>query len=707
MKRLRKKLLAAAMSLLTLSASTLSPQLLSFSEPMKAEAAYSYNATSIKINGVTYKKKPGNLNWEDGAVAAVAANQSTITIQETIPLVKDNGTKVDAPVTTIGDNFAKGLTNLKKLEIPASIDTIGYNVAYNCDNLETVDFKTTKVEYIDSTFLLGSEYYYTRYWENFDKNGGHVCVGEWLLRYNTEDTRSKVIVKSLSKNGIKKIAAGAFSACSPKLTTVDLSGITHINRYGLGECNPKYYPLLRGTSFSPNCIGTLLNTGSLESLDASSIEGTTYYRKEKLAHKNDTVLYPMVLGKVLYQIIPGSSKGTLDLSKYNNSYDKMDKVQYINCELFPDKFNKYIFPRNFKKFNGLYIPSLKHSAGVQYFNNPSSKTAVDLQKRILDAAYGRTTLNKYDKQFIANTFMQMTGGDNTDASLAITKTQNPYLFGIMEPLGKKFLEDKCLVNPAQKPTDAWSQYNTVRKVICGIRNNDTVNYVSYEKGGAGNAATELVNMLTGASDRRGVICRDYADLFQFLMGLMGITTEKVTSETHEWNTVKIMDGKAEHWFNIDSTKSWSTSNTNFMTNDTVFQLGKPGHVPKKSATLGTQTGWHKCSEGRGDVNRDGKINSADANLILEYYVDEMMGMVSNSLNPYQKVLADVDCNGDVDSADATLILNYYTDVVSKKITNKALETYIAEQNLKEDSAGKIPRQYPHWSAAETAIWKKK
>ena len=62
----------------------------------------------------------------------------------------------------------------------------------------------------------------------------------------------------------------------------------------------------------------------------------------------------------------------------------------------------------------------------------------------------------------------------------------------------------------------------------------------------------------------------------------------------------------------------------------------------------------------GDVNSDGFVDSADAQLTLNAYV-EVMSMNPMPLTDEQKDLADVDLNGEVDVTDAQAILIYYTE----------------------------------------------
>lgn len=60
----------------------------------------------------------------------------------------------------------------------------------------------------------------------------------------------------------------------------------------------------------------------------------------------------------------------------------------------------------------------------------------------------------------------------------------------------------------------------------------------------------------------------------------------------------------------------------------------------------------------GDVDGDGKVDSSDALLILEYYIGE------KDLSASQKKLADVDGNGKINSADALSVLMYKTELIS-------------------------------------------
>lgn len=755
MKRLRNKLLAAGMSLLTLSASVLSPRFFPLPEATTVSAeAYTYDADSIQIGGVTYSKKPdgrkedGTKKWKSWGAGAVASevtdkNITEIGIPEVLELRKGDGKIEKVNVTDIGDGFAQGLELLEKLTIPETITKIGTNVARDCKALDNIEFKSEKVETIDSSFLYNSKYRNNCYAEC-----NATFVGEWMLSYHfhpfDDDIQTEVKIQSLlaeAKNSfnkiqkespdyykkyyekshetinrskkIKKIARKAFSDCSPLLTKVNLEGITHINSSGLGEENYDYYHCLWTKGWqpnSPNGIKTLEGTQDIEVIDEDALYGTMYYHNLLALHKNDNCYFPMVLGKVLYKVLPGKTGETHFNSRKNTFIaNEMEPVEYISCT-FPAQFTAFTLPRHFKKFIMKdNIINLNKVTSLRYFREGSVQP-VELNKVIYNCAYKGQPLQEDDIQFINNNLCHLTGGSITNTSLA-NRNKGYFYDWIVKPLAYQFLYYKCDIYPypyaQNKKTDAWSQYNAVRKVACGIR--DSIKYKFYEDGGSGNAATELVKCMIGIDkEERGIVCRDFADLFDLLMHELHIPVDKVWSNGHEWNIVGLRNPATNvlTWFNVDTCASWNTGTRTFMTTDTEiasvtchdrgdFEFESDGITPQDKP---------KCETGRGDINGDNAIGIEDAQLIMSAYTDGLSGKPF-SLNPYQKVLADVDSNGEVNSADATLIRSYYAEVVLQNNHSITLERYIQERGLKEpDEVGPdgklLDRKFPHWTDVE-------
>ncbi|MBP3442046.1 MAG: hypothetical protein J6L62_04505 [Clostridia bacterium] len=94
-----------------------------------------------------------------------------------------------------------------------------------------------------------------------------------------------------------------------------------------------------------------------------------------------------------------------------------------------------------------------------------------------------------------------------------------------------------------------------------------------------------------------------------------------------------------------------------------YYFERPSNKTAKSETRGTNARdvyWpvYKLVYNLGDVNSDGKINSADALQVLEYSVGSL------NLNLSQKKAGDLDKNGKVNSQDALIILSVSAGKVS-------------------------------------------
>lgn len=62
----------------------------------------------------------------------------------------------------------------------------------------------------------------------------------------------------------------------------------------------------------------------------------------------------------------------------------------------------------------------------------------------------------------------------------------------------------------------------------------------------------------------------------------------------------------------------------------------------------------------GDVNKDNKVDSKDAVLILKSYAESLAGGKSD----IDKSVADVNGDGSVDSKDAVIVLKYYAETLT-------------------------------------------
>ena len=118
-------------------------------------------------------------------------------------------------------------------------------------------------------------------------------------------------------------------------------------------------------------------------------------------------------------------------------------------------------------------------------------------------------------------------------------------------------------------------------------------------------------------------------------------------------------------FNTTGDVTWTSSDPAVAT---VDQNGFIKATGKGTATItatnngNTYTATVKVGGLFGDVDQNGEISSADAQLTLRHYVDTMIGNPS-TLTAAQQAIADVNGDGVADGIDAQQILSYYVDKV--------------------------------------------
>ena len=121
-------------------------------------------------------------------------------------------------------------------------------------------------------------------------------------------------------------------------------------------------------------------------------------------------------------------------------------------------------------------------------------------------------------------------------------------------------------------------------------------------------------------------------------------------------------------FNATGAVTWSSSDTSVATvdqNGFVKTVGK-GAAAITAKVNGTDYTCNVKVGGLfGDVDENGEISSADAQLTLRHYVATMANKPA-MLSEAAQAIADVDGNGKVEVNDAQFILNYYT----KKVVGK-------------------------------------
>ena len=215
--------------------------------------------------------------------------------------------------------------------------------------------------------------------------------------------------------------------------------------------------------------------------------------------------------------------------------------------------------------------------------------------------------------------------------------------------------------------NAWEQYQIVHKLYTYIGKNyyhynrhtdKSIDYYSEM------IQTEVLGKK--GSQTGGIACADYANMFAALCIAAGVNAVKVGTiqgQCHAFNVVKI----GSQWFNIDCCAGWLGGTKTFLTPDgTIETIGS--HTKEDADKT-----KYNCNRSIGDVNLDGFVDMADAQIILNAYTALASHMTPQfpevtkcrDIN-YLKVLCDVDRNGKVEVKDAQLVCNYATAVTTRK-----------------------------------------
>lgn len=139
-------------------------------------------------------------------------------------------------------------------------------------------------------------------------------------------------------------------------------------------------------------------------------------------------------------------------------------------------------------------------------------------------------------------------------------------------------------------------------------------------------------------------------------------------------------------FNATGDVTWTSSDPAVATVDSngfVKTVGK-GTATITAANNGTAyTATVKVGGLFGDVDQNGEISSADAQLTLNHYV-EVMAENPSPLTADQQKIADVSGDGVADATDAQMILNYYVDKVVSGLDSTTWRSVTKNPNAPEN-----------------------
>ncbi|MBE6861571.1 MAG: hypothetical protein E7497_01540 [Ruminococcus sp.] len=154
------------------------------------------------------------------------------------------------------------------------------------------------------------------------------------------------------------------------------------------------------------------------------------------------------------------------------------------------------------------------------------------------------------------------------------------------------------------------------------------------------------------------VCDGFARGYNLLLQAAGIESYYVMkTSVHAWNIVKL----GGHYFHIDTCHDNKTGNNfdldHYALSDAklkkVCSSHDPWYVSKPTSlyNYASNKATPTCKYSIGDINKDGKVDNADQNYLLNYVVNNKGYTISAS----DKVLADTNFDGKVDICDATAI----------------------------------------------------
>lgn len=368
-----------------------------------------------------------------------------------------------------------------------------------------------------------------------------------------------------------------------------------------------------------------------------------------------------ILSNVLYYVdIEGfMENGT----KLDLSCSRCDDVTIVTA-IIPDTLQTMIFPKNCYWIPGYINKLFTNLRSIQYYR-PETDSWVEFRDVIKAHVEQGTELKPSDTAFIEQF------GQSYFASYDFGNPESePYKLELIQILGKKFLAECDVpyyggVKPDLTP---WQQYDAVRKIILHCRN--TIRYQAAEDGGSGSFFVELLL-------HKGIVCQNFARLNLAMLMCAGVEARylfSVAEGNHAWNIVNI-GGK---WFNVDATATWNVYHRTFMVPDEVIAQNYNDDEPYDDFCHTRHAECREapaCTTQTGDVTEDGGITVEDAQTTLNAAVSLLAG-TDSGLSGFQEVLCDVDCDGAITVADAQMILCYYSVHTLAGTEDRPLEVYI-------------------------------
>ncbi len=522
---------------------------------------------------------------------------SSVILPTTIPHNGKNYT-----VISIDKDFAKGL-NSKNITLPSKVKKIGGNFASG--SLTTSIIIPSTVVEIGYNFCsdcpnlrsvsysgtalkeLGEDSFANTPFIAAPNANGAVTMGQWLIKYLGTASYVNVLGLNNNKPDITKIAEDAFKS-NKTLKSVNLNGVEIVGDMAFWNCTN---------------LATISNPYALYDVGSYSFYNTKWVSTNKNSNGH------VILGRTLIEY-NSTGSATIDLT-----VSDFDNVQYIANNALRDAA---------KKATTLKLPNSIISVDRYAFNVSNTTTTI---KNVY--LYGsKITANNY-KQYAS--FLEK----NFEAFF-----NSPFAQTMARDRAKQILNELGItyVGTGAKGTyNAYKEYQIAQKLYDYV--GQTYKYKFDYDGGSKSFIEEMFFP-------KGFVCRDYADLYMFLLECAGINAERVGNGIHAWNVIEI----GVDWYHADT--CWYDRQTMFMIDDvtmaketyahTDYSLTKFVEIPTEMFTL-NDIPW--CYYQMGDVTRDGKVSSADITKLNKY----LLG--STTLAPNALYLGDVNRDGSVDAFD--------------------------------------------------------
>ena len=333
-----------------------------------------------------------------------------------------------------------------------------------------------------------------------------------------------------------------------------------------------------------------------------------------------------------------------NLSTLNFSDSKYNAIKYIARNAF----------KNDKQLKTIYLP--KNLQATSEYVSPNSLTTVYYWDSTTKSYHNlKTDIQNGKKNDLIFSFF-----DNCTGVIQDTVLQEQLSALIV----KKALK-KCGITyrgQVYNGYDAWKQYQIIHTLYTYVGKN----YCHYRAlpGKSVNYLEEMVQTeifgLKGYDQTDGILCDDYAQMFEKLCIAAGIEAKYVKTipeDNHAFNIVKI----GNEWFNLDCCCGWIGATSLFLSPDALISLPDAKKNLVSCHRKSNEYSQYKCNCFIGDVNRDGKINMADAQAIQTAYLDLIVLEQEASLTKFQQVLCDVNRNGRIDAQDAQLVQRYFLE----------------------------------------------